>query len=296
MARTADLASTVTNPRADEHFARQTPTDTGKVICPASLHDSPLVFTLSEHTEEDDMSWTAFFKRANSYAQAKAQSELDSHADPRVQLDQAIGSLQQHHEDLTLAASHVIAQDRLAKMQLTTLSSQEASYSKSAMTAQQQGNLDAARSFALKIASLREQIQGLTAQIPQLEDAAAAARVAVQESADQLQQKLGERSTILAQIDQTTMQRQMAASMKAVSDLAPGSAMPSLNEIKNKVQTQYAVAMAQSELSSTSPEVQEMHVHHAELTSEADSILAELSAGNLKPAAIEAPRPAIAAS
>ncbi len=238
------------------------------------------------------MSWTSFFKRANGYAQAKAQAELDDHADPKVQLDQAIRGLQQHHEDLEAAASHVIAQDRLAKMHLTGLSAQEVGYSKSAITAQQQGNLDAARSFALKIASLRAQIQGLTGQIPELEQAAAAARVAVQESADQLQQKLSERSMILAQIDQTRMQQEMAASMKAVADLTQGSAVPSLDEIKNKVATQFAVAQAQTELSSSGPEVQEMHVHHAELTSEADAILAELGAGNLKPAALEAPRPA----
>jgi len=248
------------------------------------------------NTEEDDVSWINFFTRANSYAQAKAQAELESHADPKVQLDQAIGGLQQHHEDLMAAASHVIAQDRLAKVQLTALSSQEASYSKSALTAQQQGNIDAARSFAIRIATLREQIQGLTAQIPQLEEAAAAARVAVQESADQLQQKLSERSAILAQIDQTAMQKEMVTSMKAVSDLTQGSVMPSLNEIKNKVASQYEVAVAQSELLSTSPGVQEMHVHHAELTSEADSILAELSAGSLQSAAAEAPRAAITAS
>jgi phage shock protein A len=234
------------------------------------------------------MSWTTFFKRANSYAQAKAQAELDSHADPKVQLDQAIGGLQQHHEDLETAASHVIAQERLAKMQLSGLSAQELGYSKSAIAAQQQGNVDAARSFAIKIASLREQIQ-------QLEQAAGEARVAVQESADQLQQRLGERSTILAQIDQTTMQREMATSMKAVSDLTPGAAVPSLAEIKTKVATQFAQAQALAELSSTSPEVQEMHVHHAELTSEADAILAELGAGTLKPAALDTPRAAITA-
>ena len=233
------------------------------------------------------MSWGNLFKRANSYAQAKAQSELDAHADPKVQLEQAIGALQEHHRDLEAAASHVIAQDKLAKMRLSELSTQEARYTKSALAAQQQGNLDAARAFATNIASLRQQIQSLSAQIPQLEQAANDAREAVQESADQLQQKLSERSTILAQVDQTRMQQEMAASMKAVTDLTQGSNVPSFDEIRHKVSTQFAEAQAQTDLSSASPEVQEMHVHHAQLTSEADSILAELSAGTLKPAALE---------
>ena len=241
------------------------------------------------------MSWGNLFKRANSYAQAKAQSELDAHADPKVQLEQAISALQEHHRDLEAAASHVIAQDKLAKMRLSELSTQEARSTKSALAAQQQGNLDAARAFATNIASVREQIQSLSAQIPQLEQAANDAREAVQESADQLQQKVSERSTILAQVDQTRMQQEMAASMKAVTDLTQGNNVPSFDEIRQKVSTQFAEAQAQTELSSGSPEVQEMHVHHAELTSEADAILAELSAGTLKPAALEPAPPAVAA-
>jgi phage shock protein A len=235
------------------------------------------------------MSWGNLFRRANSYAQAKAQSELDSHADPKVQLEQAISSLQAHHRDLEAAASHVIAQDKLAKMRLSELSTQEARYTKSALAAQQQGNVDAARAFALKIASAREEIQGLSAQIPQLEEAANDARQAVQESSEQLQEKLNERSTIEAQIDQTHMQQEMASSMKAVTDLTQGSDVPSFDEIRQKVAGQFAQAQASTELESGSPEVQEMHVHHAELTSEADAILAELSAGTLKPAALEPP-------
>jgi phage shock protein A len=234
------------------------------------------------------MSWGNLFKRANSYAQAKAENEMDARADPKVQLQQAIASLQAHHRDLEGAASHVIAQDKLAKMRLSELSTQEARYTKSALAAQQQGNMDAARAFATNIASIREQIQGLTAQIPQLEQAANDAREAVKESADQLQQKLSERSTILAQVDQARMQQEMASSMKAVTDLTQGNDVPSFDEIRQKVAGQFAEAQAHTELASGSPEVQEMHVHHAELTSEADAILAELNAGTLKPAALEA--------
>lgn len=234
------------------------------------------------------MSWGKMFKRANSYAEAKAQSSFDAHADPQVQVQQAISEMQAHHRDLETAAAHVIAQDKLAKMKLADLSTQESRYTKSAVAAQQQGNLDVARTFATKIASVREQISGLNAQIPQLEQAANDAKEAVQESADQLQQKINERGTILAQIDQTRMQQEMAASMKAVSDLTGSSAAPSFAEIKQKVAGQFAEAQASTELSASSPEVLEMHAHHAELNTEADDILAQLSAGTLKPAALEA--------
>ncbi len=239
------------------------------------------------------MSWTKIFSRANSYAQAKAEAEFDAHADPKVQVEQAIAALQEHHHDLEAAASHVIAQEKMAKMRLADLSDQEAKYTKSAMAAKQQGNLDAARTFATRIAGLREQIQSLSAQIPQLEQAASAARQAVQESADQLQEKLNEKGTILAQIDQANMQKEMAASLQQVSDLTRTNDVPSLDEIKQKVAGQFAEAQASAELSSGSPEVAEMHAHHAELMSEADAILAELDSGTARPAAL-GPAPAVA--
>lgn len=232
------------------------------------------------------MSWSKVFGRANSYAQAQAQASFDAHADPKVQLEQAIAGLQEHHRDLEAAASQVIAQEKLAKMHFADLSAQEGKYTKSALAAKQQGNLDAARTFASKIASLRDQTQGLAAQIPQLEQAANDAREAVQESADQLQAKFNEKGTILAQVDQANMQKQLSASLKQVSDLTRSSDVPSFEEIKQKVGAQFAEAQASSELSSTSPEVLEMHAHHAELTSEADQILAELDGGPVAPAAL----------
>lgn len=225
------------------------------------------------------MAWIKIARRANDYAQAKAEASFDAHADPKIQVEQAMAAMREHHQDLEVAASHVLAQEKMAKMRLADLTTAEAKYTKSALAAKQQGNLDVARTFASKIAGLREQIQSLMTQIPALEEAANQAREAVQESADQLQQKLNEKSTILAQVDQANMQREMAASLKQVSDLTRSNDVPSFEEIKRKVAGQFAEAQASTELSSTSPEVLEMHAHHAQLNSEADQILAELEAG-----------------
>ncbi|HET9692524.1 MAG TPA: PspA/IM30 family protein [Acidimicrobiales bacterium] len=235
------------------------------------------------------MSWGKLFKRANSYAQASASAKLDAHADPKVQLEQAIRDLQAHHRDLEAAAAQVIAQEKQAKMRLSELSNQEAKYTKSAIAAQQSGNLDAARTFANQIASLREQIQSMGTQVPQLEALASDARVAVAESAEQLQQKLNERNVLRAQIDQTRMQQQVAASMKAVTDIAGDNDVPSFEEIKQKVAGQFAEAQARTELASASPQVQLMHAQHLELQSQADSILAELSSGSAQAAVLSTP-------
>jgi phage shock protein A len=215
------------------------------------------------------MSWTNIFRRANSYAQAKADAEFESHADPKIQVEQAMAGLRQHHQDLQAAASRVLAQ--------------EAKYTTSALAAKQQGNLEVARTFATRIASIREQRQALMDELPQLQQAADDAREAVQESADQLQQKFNERNAILAQADRAAMQQEMAASLKQVSDLTRASNVPSFDEIQQKVAGQLAQAQAVTELNSTSPEVLEMHAHHAQLNSEADDILAQLEAGPAQP-------------
>lgn len=234
------------------------------------------------------MSWLRLARSANKYAEAKAQSAFDAHADPKVQLEQAITALQEHQRDLEDAAAHVIAQEKQAKMRLSNLSGQEAQLTSSAQAALASGNQDAARTFALQLSGVRDQIKGLVQQIPQLEEAADQARTAVQEGRDQLQAKINERGTIMAQIDQTHMQQEMASSLKAVSDLTSDSDVPSFDAIREKVQGQFAEAQAKTELSQGDPAVLAMKAHHDELTAQADAVLAELSSGTMKPAALAA--------
>jgi len=234
------------------------------------------------------MSWLKLARSANKYAEAKAQSAFDEHADPKVQLEQAISTLKQHHGELTEAASHVIAQHKQAMLRLNTLTTQEATLTRNAQSAMTTGHQDAARAFALQLAGVREQIQTLSAQIPQLEEAANQAKLAVQESTDQLQAKVNERGQILAQIDQVKMQQELNASLKSVSDLTGGDDVPSFDAIKEKVQSQFAQASAVSELNAGDPAVLEMQAHHDAINAQADSILAELSSGNLK-SALEPP-------
>ncbi len=237
------------------------------------------------------MSWLKMARKANGYAEAKMQAAFDEHADPKVQLQQAIAAMQEHQHALEEAAAEVLGQDKMAKMKLADLSAQEAKLTQNAQTALATGHQDAARAFALQLSSVREQIQALTTQIPQLEAAATDARTAVAESAEAIQQKMNERSQILAQIDQARMQEAMAGSLKQMSDLTDSTDVPSFDEIKTKVQSQFAHAQASTELQSGSPAVLEMHAHHDELNVQADAILAQLQAGSLSPAALQ-PGPA----
>lgn len=236
------------------------------------------------------MSWTHLFKKANAYAQASAEHAIDEHADPEIQLEQAITAMGQHHNQLMDAAAGVIATQRRAAMKLHDLTDQENRLVNSIKAAQAQKNETAARSFALQLSSIQDQIKTLAASMPQLEAQAAAAKEACQESADQLQAKIAERNSLKGELANAKMNEQMAAATKAVTDLTGQDAVPSFDAIKEKIQAREAKAQGTNELLDGSPEVQMMHTHHAELTSQADDILAQISAGTFSSAAL-APAP-----
>ena len=90
------------------------------------------------------MSWLKLARKANEYAEAKAQHSFNEHADPKVQLEQAITALQAHQQELEEAASHVLAQEKMARMRLADLSNKEAKLTASAQAAMASGHQDAA--------------------------------------------------------------------------------------------------------------------------------------------------------
>lgn len=237
------------------------------------------------------MSWLSIARRSTSYAQAQAQAALDDHADPRAQMDQAVDLLKHNHDDMQAAASSILAQEKGAKQRIADLSAAEARFFRLALAASWQGDLGTARAFASRVASLRDQIRQLTAQIPQLEGAASDARAAVRESAERLQAKLDERLALLSRIGQAQMQSAFGHGMAAMAGLAGADGTPSFEGLKAKVEAQFARARADAELLRSNPGsvLDEIRATHAELTGQADSILAELTTGSLRPAALDAP-------
>src|ERR1700730_2487097 len=59
-----------------------------------------------------------FFKRMWAYMTASANTKCDERADPKVQLEQAIGEAQDQHRRLTEQAANVIANQKQTEMRL----------------------------------------------------------------------------------------------------------------------------------------------------------------------------------
>ena len=121
--------------------------------------------------------------------------------------------------------------------------------------------------------------------------AAQQAKKSVETNATIVQKKLAERTHLLSQLEQAKMQEQVTKSLQSMSELAAPSNVPSLDEVRDKIEARYAKALGGAELASSSVEGRMLEVEKStmDLAGQArlDQIRASLS-GQL-PAAAPAP-------
>ena len=75
----------------------------------------------------------------------------------------------------------------------------------------------------------------------------------MQQNSSALQAKLAERQKLLSQLDQAKMQEQMNKAMSSLSE-AVGQDVPTLNEVRDKIEARYAKAKGMAELTESSVE------------------------------------------
>ena len=106
-------------------------------------------------------------------------------------------------------------------------------------------------------------------------EAANQAKAAVQQNSSALQQKLAERQKLLSQLDQAKMQEQMNSAMSSLSETV-GQDVPTLNEVRDKIEARYSKAKGMAELTETSVESRMLEVEQASMNSEAQARLAQI--------------------
>jgi phage shock protein A len=90
-----------------------------------------------------------------------------------------------------------------------------------------------------------------------------------------LQTKLTERQKLLSQLDQAKMQEQMNRAMTTLS-ASVGQDVPTLGEVRDKIEARYARALGASELGSQSVEGRMLEVEQAQINTEADTRLDQI--------------------
>ncbi|MFY1633193.1 PspA/IM30 family protein [Solwaraspora sp. WMMB335] len=232
------------------------------------------------------------FVKGWRYLMALFSAKIGDHADPKVQIQQAIEDAQRQHQALVQQAAAVIGNQRQLEMKLsrqmseverlqgmarqalvladkTRSSGDEAEANKYEQTAQ---------TLATQLVSGEQAMEDLKTLHDQSLAAAAQARQAVENNQMILQQKLAERTKLLSQLEQAKMQEKVAASLESMSALAAPKNTPSLDEVRDKIEQRYATAMGRAELAGNSVEGRMLEVQKSTLDLAGSSRLEQIRA------------------
>ncbi len=252
------------------------------------------------------------FRRAWSYLTAALTGKFNEAADPKVQLEQAIIEAQDQHRRLKEQAASVIANQKQPELRLNRamgeLEKTNASASQAVLMAEdatKSGDqakatqyTSAAESFANRLIQLEREIDDLKTLHLQSTEASDQAKAAVTQNSTMLQRKLAERQKLLSQLDQAKMQEQMNKAMSSLSE-SVGQDVPTLDEVRDKIEARYSKARGMSELNESTVEGRMLEVEQATMNTEAQARLSEirsklgLGAGAAAPATpqVETPAP-----
>jgi phage shock protein A len=239
------------------------------------------------------------FVKAWKYLMAAFGAQIDERADPKVQIQQAIEEAQRQHQALTQQAAAVIGNQRQLEMKLSRQMSEVEKLQASARQALVLADKaraagdetkaaqyeQTAQAFATQLVAGEQSMEDLKTLHDQALSAAQKAKAAVESNAMILQQKLAERTKLLSQLEQAKMQEQVANSLQSMSQLTAPGTVPSLDEVREKIERRYSHALGRAELAENSVEGRMLEVQKSTLDmagqSRLDQIRASMSGDKL---------------
>ncbi|SCL51038.1 phage shock protein A (PspA) family protein [Micromonospora citrea] len=230
------------------------------------------------------------FVKGWKYLMALFGAKIDEHADPKVQIQQAIEEAQRQHQALVQQAAAVIGNQRQLEMKLSRQMSEVERLQANARQAlvladQARAKGDeaeatryeqSAQTLATQLVSAEQATEDLKTLHDQALGAAAQARRAVENNSMILQQKLAERTKLLSQLEQAKMQESVARSLESMSALTAPANTPSLDEVRDRIEQRYATAMGRAELAGNSVEGRMLEIQKATLDSAGSARLEQI--------------------
>ncbi len=248
----------------------------------------------SQHAPEEEAAEEMAnpFVKAWKYLMAAFSSKIDEHADPKVQIQQAIEDAQRQHHALSQQAAAVIGNQRQLEMKLNRQLGESEKLQSSARQAlvladearskgdevKAQQYEQAAESFATQLVTAEQSVEDLKTLHDQSLQAAGQAKQAVERNAAVLQGKLAERTKLLTQLEQAKMQEQVSASLRSMTELAAPGNTPSLDEVRDKIERRYANAIGAAELAKNSVQGRMLEVQQSTLDMAGRSRLEQIRA------------------
>ena len=247
------------------------------------------------------------FVKAWKYLMAAFGAKIDEKADPKIQIQQAIEEAQRQHQALTQQAAAVIGNQRQLEMKLARQMGDVEKLQGSARQAlvladQARAAGDAAKAseyeqtalqFSNQLVSSEKSMEDLKTLHDHALQAAGQAKKAVETNASLVQKKLAERTQLLSQLEQAKMQEQVTKSLQSMSELSAPGTVPSLEEVRDKIEARYAKALGGAELASSSVEGRMLEVEKASMDLAGQARLDQIRASLTGQLPAAAPAPAV---
>ncbi len=231
------------------------------------------------------------FVKAWNYLMALFDNKIEENADPKIQIEQAIGEAQRQHQELSQQAAAVIGNQRQLEMQLnrrladveklqanTKQALQLADKSRAqGDTAKATEYENAAEAFAAQLVTAEQGVEDTKALHDQALQQAEQAKKAVERNSMKLQQQVAERSKLLSQLEQAKMQEKVAESLQSMNSLTDGN-QPNLEQVREKIERRYSNALGQAELAQNSVQGRMAEVEQASIQMAGHSRLEQIRA------------------
>lgn len=229
------------------------------------------------------------FRRFWNYLRALLTGKFEEVADPKIQIEQAIAEARTQHRRLRETAASVIANQKKAQMDLDRALEDLEKLNRNtqqavlmASEAEQSGDTtrtveltQTAEAFANQLIAKEQEVDTLRAMVMQSTQATEQAKAAVTQNAQQLQARVAERQKLLSQLDQAKMAEQMNRAMESMS-AEVGQDVPTLDEVRSKIETRLARAQGTTELQQESVQGRMLEVEQASAASQASARLSEI--------------------
>ena len=222
---------------------------------------------------------TSFIVRGWRYLGGVLGDALDRITDPRLQVQMSLEEARRRHQLLTEQAAAVLGNERELEIKvgramadverLRTAAGRALVLADRAYregdAAEARNHEETAALFAVQLAGAESAAAELVEARDQSMIAAAAARRAVDGSAHLLNARLTEGVRLTTQIEAARMQERMADTLKSLDAMAPSGSIPSLQQIRERVDRRVSIAAARSELAGSGAGARMLEIERAGL-------------------------------
>jgi phage shock protein A len=206
-------------------------------------------------------------------------SALDQVADPRLQVEMAVEEARRQHQLLTEQAAAVLGNERELDIKVARAMAEivrmRTATGRALMLVDRahregdessaHGHEETASLFAVQLAGAESSAAEIVDARERAARAAAAARRAVEQSAHMLNARLTEGSRLMTEIEAAKMQERMAEVLGTLDAMAPSGSVPTLEQVRARVDRRVSLAAARSELAGSGTGARMLEIERAGL-------------------------------